>query len=126
MDSPIEKEEKNKIIYPNFFLNCFELMIAQRNSRLWIRSVIKMSRKGEGSKSSAAKTKAPNPSEDESSNFGEFSAGSSNAGQSASKGPANWEVVYANIQEMRKDKSAPVDSMGCERAHDLAAEPKVI
>jgi hypothetical protein len=27
---------------------------------------------------------------------------------------------------MRKDKSAPVDSMGCERAHDLAAEPKVI
>ena len=42
------------------------------------------------------------------------------------QGPANWEIVYANILEMRKEKTAPVDSMGCERAHDLDAEPKVI
>jgi endonuclease-3 len=42
----------------------------------------------------------------------------------AAKGPANWETVYANIQEMRKDKSAAVDTMGCERAHDLQADPK--
>ena len=41
------------------------------------------------------------------------------------QGPANWEIVYANILEMRKEKTAPVDSMGCERAHDLDAEPKV-
>ena len=40
------------------------------------------------------------------------------------KAPANWEVMYANIQEMRKDKTAAVDTMGCERAHDQKAEPK--
>ena len=39
--------------------------------------------------------------------------------------PHNWEAVYDNILEMRKELSAPVDSMGCERAHDTNAEPKV-
>jgi hypothetical protein len=43
----------------------------------------------------------------------------------SAEGPANWEIVYANIREMRKEKTAPVDSMGCERAHDIDAEPKV-
>ena len=42
------------------------------------------------------------------------------------KAPANWEVMYANIQEMRKDKTAAVDTMGCEKAHDLKADPKAI
>ena len=41
------------------------------------------------------------------------------------QGPPNWEDVYNNILEMRKDLSAPVDTMGCERAHDPNAEPKV-
>merc|ERR1712038_474912 len=44
---------------------------------------------------------------------------------SEKQGPLNWERLYANILEMRKDLSAPVDTMGCERAHDAAAEPKV-
>jgi len=39
--------------------------------------------------------------------------------------PENWNLVYNNILEMRKDLTAPVDSMGCERAHDENAEPKV-
>ena len=39
--------------------------------------------------------------------------------------PENWEQVYNNILEMRKNFTAPVDSMGCERAHDDKAEPKV-
>ena len=42
-----------------------------------------------------------------------------------SQPPRNWEVVYDNILEMRKDLSAPVDTMGCEKAHDRNAEPKV-
>ena len=44
---------------------------------------------------------------------------------SEKQSPLNWERLYANILEMRKDLSAPVDTMGCERAHDAAAEPKV-
>ena len=45
--------------------------------------------------------------------------------QSENLAPENWELVYNNILEMRKDLTAPVDSMGCERAHDKKAEPKV-
>merc|ERR1712141_517466 len=44
---------------------------------------------------------------------------------SEKQGPPNWRLLYANILEMRKDLSAPVDTMGCERAPDAAAEPKV-
>jgi len=40
-----------------------------------------------------------------------------------SKQPDNWEVMYDNILEMRKERNAPVDSMGCERAHDMQATP---
>lgn len=39
--------------------------------------------------------------------------------------PDHWEEVYANILEMRKNKDAPVDTMGCERAHDDSALPQV-
>ena len=42
-----------------------------------------------------------------------------------SGGPANWREVYANIVEMRADRSAPVDTMGCERTFDKNAPPKV-
>ena len=45
--------------------------------------------------------------------------------ESSGAGPANWRDVYANIVEMRADKSAPVDTMGCEKNHDLKAPPKV-
>lgn len=39
--------------------------------------------------------------------------------------PPNWEQAYGNILEMRSDRTAPVDSMGCERSHDEAASPAV-
>jgi len=39
--------------------------------------------------------------------------------------PDNWEMVYSNIQKMREGRTAPVDTMGCERAHDDEAEPAV-
>jgi hypothetical protein len=45
--------------------------------------------------------------------------------ETSPKAPDNWETVYSNIQEMRKDKTAAVDTMGCERAHDPNADPKV-
>ena len=45
--------------------------------------------------------------------------------ESSGAGPANWRDVYANIVEMRADKSAPVDTMGCEKNHDLKAPLKV-
>jgi hypothetical protein len=40
-------------------------------------------------------------------------------------GPVNWREVYANIMEMRSDKTAAVDSMGCQNAQD-AAEPEPV
>ena len=39
--------------------------------------------------------------------------------------PENWQVLYNNILEMRKDKTAPVDSMGCEKVQQLSREPHV-
>ena len=39
--------------------------------------------------------------------------------------PQNWAKVYSNIKKMREDANAPVDSMGCERAHDMEATPAV-
>jgi len=39
--------------------------------------------------------------------------------------PPGWEECYQNIQTMRAGRSAPVDSMGCERAHDQTASPQV-
>merc|ERR1719228_150919 len=39
--------------------------------------------------------------------------------------PPHWETVYDNIRQMREDKTAPVDTMGCERAHDKDAPPHV-
>ena len=44
----------------------------------------------------------------------------------SSKGsPENWEVVYENIREMRKHRTAPVDSMGCERLADDAGSAEI-
>jgi len=39
--------------------------------------------------------------------------------------PEQWEEVYENIRQMRRHRTAPVDTMGCERAHDEDAEPHV-
>ena len=39
--------------------------------------------------------------------------------------PENWEILYSNILEMRKDKTAPVDSMGCEKVQEMSTDPKV-
>jgi len=39
--------------------------------------------------------------------------------------PTEWEKCYENIQTMRKERTAPVDSMGCERAHDQGATPQI-
>ena len=39
--------------------------------------------------------------------------------------PENWELLYGNILEMRKEKNAPVDTMGCEKIQDMEVDPKV-
>ena len=39
--------------------------------------------------------------------------------------PEHWQQVYDNIVTMRQGATAPVDTMGCERAHDAGAEPAV-
>ena len=39
--------------------------------------------------------------------------------------PKNWKEEYDNILTMRADRTAPVDSMGCERSHDESAAPPV-
>lgn len=46
-------------------------------------------------------------------------------GEVAIHPPPNWEDVYAATQEMRKLVLAPVDTMGCERAGEDAATPRV-
>jgi len=35
--------------------------------------------------------------------------------------PEGWSQQYDNIVKMRADRTAPVDSMGCERSHDKTA-----
>ncbi|KAG8234708.1 hypothetical protein J437_LFUL014324 [Ladona fulva] len=39
--------------------------------------------------------------------------------------PANWEKIIDNIREMRKNKDAPVDNMGCDECPDKGVEPEV-
>ena len=39
--------------------------------------------------------------------------------------PNDWPEVYDNILEMRKDKTAPVDTMGCEKVSEMSNDPKV-
>ena len=43
----------------------------------------------------------------------------------SSVGPENWKEVYDNILTMRADRTAPGDSMGCERSFDETAAPPV-
>ena len=44
---------------------------------------------------------------------------------SEGRSPAGWRQMYDNIVTMRQDATAPVDTMGCERAHDMGAPPHV-
>ncbi|TRY68418.1 hypothetical protein TCAL_02504 [Tigriopus californicus] len=39
--------------------------------------------------------------------------------------PPDWPRVYDHILTMRSARTAPVDQMGCERAHDFQASPEV-
>ncbi|XP_033748177.1 endonuclease III-like protein 1 isoform X2 [Pecten maximus] len=39
--------------------------------------------------------------------------------------PPNWKTQFENIIEMRKDRSAPVDSMGCDEISDKDSKPEV-
>lgn len=38
--------------------------------------------------------------------------------------PKNWEQMLRNIREMRKDRSAPVDTMGCHKCSDEDSDEK--
>lgn len=40
--------------------------------------------------------------------------------------PENWVQMLENIKVMRSDKTAAVDTMGCERTADLKQEPQVL
>lgn len=40
--------------------------------------------------------------------------------------PKNWQQMIENIREMRKTRSAPVDTMGCHKCSDETASEKVI
>lgn len=40
--------------------------------------------------------------------------------------PKNWKQMIENIREMRKNRSAPVDTMGCHKCSDENASVKVI
>ena len=37
---------------------------------------------------------------------------------------ANWEEVYENIRKMRADKTAPVDTLGCDECYAKCATEK--
>ena len=39
--------------------------------------------------------------------------------------PDNWETVLENVRLMRRNRDAPVDSMGAEKCADQDAPPKV-
>ena len=37
---------------------------------------------------------------------------------------SNWEEVYENIRKMRADKTAPVDTLGCDECYAKCATDK--
>lgn len=39
--------------------------------------------------------------------------------------PNNWREVVTNIREMRRQRDAPVDTMGCDKCADESAPPEV-
>lgn len=49
-----------------------------------------------------------------------------NVMQSEDGKPLHWEAVLNNLREMRKNRDAPVDSMGCHKCPDESESPEVI
>ena len=47
------------------------------------------------------------------------------AGEEEIQPPANWEEIYEAVEEMRKEKLAPVDTMGCETLAEDHRTPRV-
>ena len=43
----------------------------------------------------------------------------------ASAAPENWKTQYQNILFMRRERNAPVDTMGCEKVQNSSDDPKV-
>ena len=70
-------------------------------------------------KKSPVKTESPDPIKTESPTSVKIETPDS------SVGPKHWEEVYDNILTMRADRTAAVDTMGCERSFDEAAAPPV-
>ena len=49
----------------------------------------------------------------------------SDAGEIKVEAPANWEEIYDAVREMRKERLAPVDTMGCETLAEEHLTPHV-
>lgn len=47
------------------------------------------------------------------------------AGEEEIQAPANWEEIYNAVKEMRRERLAPVDTMGCETLADERVTPRV-
>ena len=47
------------------------------------------------------------------------------AGETVVTAPAKWEEIYDAVREMRRDKLAPVDTMGCETLAEEHLTPRV-
>ena len=47
------------------------------------------------------------------------------AGEAEIVAPANWEEIYDAVREMRKERLAPVDTMGCETLAEEHLTPRV-
>ena len=47
------------------------------------------------------------------------------AGEVKVEAPANWEQIYDAVKEMRKERLAPVDTMGCETLAEDNLTPRV-
>ena len=47
------------------------------------------------------------------------------AGEVEIEAPANWEEIYDAVREMRKERLAPVDTMGCETLAEEHLTPRV-
>lgn len=47
------------------------------------------------------------------------------AGEEKIEAPENWEEIYDAVKEMRKEKVAPVDTMGCESLAEDQLPPRV-
>ena len=47
------------------------------------------------------------------------------AGEVEIEAPANWEEIYDAVREMRRERLAPVDTMGCETLAEEHLTPRV-